>query len=40
MEQDFGEKEVQQGSHEGQTIMARTARFPGRMGPAYSPLDA
>jgi hypothetical protein len=36
-EQDFGEKEVQQGSHEGQTSMAHVARFPGRMGPARSP---
>jgi hypothetical protein len=36
-EQDFGEKEVQQGSHEGQTSMALMARFPGRVGPAYSP---
>jgi hypothetical protein len=35
-EQDFGEKEVQQGSHEGQTSMAHTTRFLSRVGPAYS----
>jgi hypothetical protein len=39
-EQDFGEKEVQHGSHEGQTSMAHVARFLGRMGPARSPLVA
>jgi hypothetical protein len=35
-EQDFGAKEMQQGSHEGQTGMAQVARFPGRMGPTCS----
>jgi hypothetical protein len=40
MEQDFGAKEVQEGSHEGQTSMAHAARFLGRMGPARSPLVA
>jgi hypothetical protein len=40
MEQDFGEKLVQQGSHKGQTSMAHMARFPGRVGPACSPLVA
>jgi hypothetical protein len=34
MEQDLGAKQVQQGSHEGQTSMAHAARFLGRMGPA------
>jgi hypothetical protein len=33
-EQDLGEKEMQQGSHEGQTNMAHTTRFLGREGPA------
>jgi hypothetical protein len=40
MDQDFGEKEVQQGSHEGQTSMAHEATFLGYMGPARSPLVA
>jgi hypothetical protein len=40
MEQDIGEKEVQQGSHEGQTSMAHATRFLGRMGPARSSLIA
>jgi hypothetical protein len=40
MEQDFGEKDVQQGSHEGQTSMAHAARFLSRVGPARSPLIA
>jgi hypothetical protein len=40
MEQDFGEKEAQQGIHEGQTSMAHEARFPSRVGPARSPLVA
>jgi hypothetical protein len=40
MEQDFRENEVQQGSHEGQTIMAHVARFHGRVGLACSPLVA
>jgi hypothetical protein len=39
-EQDFREKKVQQVSHEGQMSMAHTARFPGCMGPARSPLVA
>jgi hypothetical protein len=39
-EQDFGEKEVQQGSHEGQTSMAHAAIFLGRVGPTRSPLVA
>jgi hypothetical protein len=34
----FGEKEVQQGSHEGQTSMVHAARFLGRMGPTRSSL--
>jgi hypothetical protein len=40
MEQNFGEKEVQQGSHEGQTSMAHMATFPSCMGPTRSPLVA
>jgi hypothetical protein len=39
-EQDLGAKEVQQGSHEGQTSMAHAARFLGCVGPAHSPLVA
>jgi hypothetical protein len=39
-EQDFGAKEVQQGSHEGQTSMTHAARFLGCVGPARSPLIA
>jgi hypothetical protein len=34
-EQDFGAKEVQQGSHEGQMSMAHAAKFLGRVGLAY-----
>jgi hypothetical protein len=37
MEQDFGDKEVRQGSHEGQMRMAHVAKFLGHMGPAHSP---
>jgi hypothetical protein len=37
-EQDLLAKEMQQGSHEGQTGMAHTARFPAPMGPTRSPL--
>jgi hypothetical protein len=33
-EQDFGVKEVQQGSHEGQTGMAHATRYLGCVGPA------
>jgi hypothetical protein len=40
MKQDFGEKEVQQGIHEGQTSMAHAAKFLGQVGPACSPLIA
>jgi hypothetical protein len=40
MEQDLGAKEMQHGSHEGQTSMAHAVRFLGRMGPACSPLVA
>jgi hypothetical protein len=36
MEQDLGAKEMQQGSHEGQTGMAHAARCLGRMGPTRS----
>jgi hypothetical protein len=32
MEQDLGAKEVQQGSHEGQTSMAHMAKFLGLVG--------
>jgi hypothetical protein len=39
-EQDLGAKEMQQGSHEGQTGMAHVARFPGCMGPTCSTLIA
>jgi hypothetical protein len=38
--QDLGSKEMQEGSHEGQTSMAHAARFLGRVGPACSPLIA
>jgi hypothetical protein len=38
--QDLGAKEMQQGSHEGQTGMAHATRFPGRMGPTHSHLVA
>jgi hypothetical protein len=34
MKQDLGAKEVQQGSHEGQTSMAHAAKFLGHVGPA------
>jgi hypothetical protein len=37
MEQDLGAKEMQQGSHEGQTGMAHVTRCLGRMGPTHSP---
>jgi hypothetical protein len=40
MEQDLGAKEMQHGSHEGQTSMAHAARFLGRVGLACSPLVA
>jgi hypothetical protein len=40
MERDLGVKEMQHGSHEGQTSMAHAARFPSRVGPARSPLVA
>jgi hypothetical protein len=40
MEQDLGAKEMQHGSHEGQTDMTHVARFPGQMGPTYFPLVA
>jgi hypothetical protein len=40
MEQDFREKEVEHGSHEGQISMAHIARFLGHVGPACSPLVA
>jgi hypothetical protein len=36
-EQDLEAKEMQQGSHEGQTSMAHAARFPGHVEPARSP---
>jgi hypothetical protein len=39
-EQDFEEKKVQQGSHDGQMSMTHMARFPGHVGPARSPLVA
>jgi hypothetical protein len=32
--QDLGAKEMQQGSHEGQTSMAHASRFLGHVGPA------
>jgi hypothetical protein len=38
IEQDLGAKEMQQGSHEGQTGMADTARYPGHVGPTCSRL--
>jgi hypothetical protein len=37
MEQDFRDKEVQQGSHEGQMSMAHVAKFLGHVGLAHSP---
>jgi hypothetical protein len=40
MEQDFGEKEVQQRRSEEETGMAHTARCLGRMGPTRSHLIA
>jgi hypothetical protein len=39
-EQDLGAKEMQQGSHEGQTGMAHMARFPSCVGPTHSSLVA